>query len=102
MSWCAASHFPEAKLCCPYPDRVSLDPNDAGMANVVLDCPDPGVPDDAGPFHGDPDATGAPTAKSADDGGCSCNTAGGSGGQPPALLLLRLVLVFTSRCSRRR
>ncbi|MDD9933348.1 MAG: hypothetical protein OXT09_07095 [Myxococcales bacterium] len=90
-AWCGVSHFPEAKMCCPYPDRVSMDSNlvpGEEVPTIVLDCPDP-APPDAGmmdpttpdPTPSDPEPMmPTDTGAAGDDGGEDGDDDGSGGG----------------------
>ncbi|MGD8859099.1 MAG: MYXO-CTERM sorting domain-containing protein [Myxococcales bacterium] len=128
--WCGASHFPEAKFCCPYPDRVSMDTNimpGDEAPEFTLDCPmtgDPGdmmtdpdagmamTPDMMTPDQGTPSTptgaagTGVPATDTGsgggggDDGGCAC-AAPGAGASHGAFALLGASFALLMRRRRR-
>lgn len=118
-AWCGITHFPEAPICCCYSDADRLmDPNltPGTQLDATFTCPPNGGAVDAGtdgdiPGGGDAavDAAGGTSfanrdqITAADDGGCSCRTAGRTTGSPMGAALVALVLgLWLGRLPRRR
>lgn len=104
-AWCGVSHFPEAPLCCVYPNRQGVstaEPGDAGSGTVVVDCSaDAGETDAGTPHRRDAAAAdgGVGPARRASD--CGCRSATPSGGRVEAAWGALLALVASVRLRRR-
>ncbi len=96
--WCGASHFPQAPLCCGYPDRQGV-PH-CSVEGGVVDAASPDA--DAGAAAADSGGD-AGLARGA-EGDCGCRIArrasppGGAG----LLALLALIALWARRCARRQ